>query len=179
MPARLPGVIGRIDAVGLTGRNGDRYKSYSLGMKQRLAIAATLLKRPELLSSHILVEVQQVCTSVTIIGRGRMLASGPVDELVGSSTVYRVDCASPEEARRVLTGAGFTGAGFTVHDGLHVETIDPASITRPLTARSPPRLGGNEACLGGSTADPRCRESGARGAVGAFDSGGVRSDAAQ
>src|SRR3712207_5415280 len=38
---------GRIDAaletVGLTGRDRDRYKSYSLGMKQRLAIAATLL----------------------------------------------------------------------------------------------------------------------------------------
>ena len=44
---------GRVDAaletVSLAGRDRDRFKSYSLGMKQRLAIAATLLKEPELL----------------------------------------------------------------------------------------------------------------------------------
>ncbi len=38
-----------LDQVGLLERAGDRYKSYSLGMKQRLAIAATLLKEPRLL----------------------------------------------------------------------------------------------------------------------------------
>lgn len=38
-----------IDLVGLTGRGGDKYKTYSLGMKQRLGIAAALLPNPELL----------------------------------------------------------------------------------------------------------------------------------
>ena len=38
-----------IDRVGLQGRGGDKYKSYSLGMKQRLGIAAALLPRPEVL----------------------------------------------------------------------------------------------------------------------------------
>ncbi len=42
-------VDGALDRVGLAGRGSDRYRSYSLGMKQRLAIAATLLKEPELL----------------------------------------------------------------------------------------------------------------------------------
>jgi len=85
-------------------------------MKQRLAIAATLLKNPDLLildeptngldpagnrdiremirelgesgvtvllNSHILAEVQQVCHSVSIIGNGRLLTSGDVNELTG------------------------------------------------------------------------------------------------
>jgi ABC-2 type transport system ATP-binding protein len=52
--ARLGGVAGSVvdsvlDQVGLAGRAGDRYGSYSLGMKQRLGIAAALLRRPELL----------------------------------------------------------------------------------------------------------------------------------
>jgi ABC-2 type transport system ATP-binding protein len=151
-----------VETVGLTGRDGDRYKSYSLGMKQRLAIAATLLKQPDLLildeptngldpagireirntirglgesgvtvllSSHILAEVQQVCTSATIIGNGRLLASGPVDELVGASTAFRVGAPDPEAARQVLTTAG-----FTVADGLLVETDRPADVTQALAA---------------------------------------------
>ena len=154
-----------VETVGLTGRDQDRYKSYSLGMKQRLAIAATLLKSPELLildeptngldpagireirdtirqlgesgvtvllSSHILAEVQQVCTSATIIGNGRMLASGRVDDLIGTSTSYRLGVPDPEAARGVLTGAGFTltGAG----DDLLVETNTPAAVTEALGA---------------------------------------------
>ena len=45
-PARVPAVI---EQVGLTGRERDPFRTYSLGMKQRLAIAATLLKEPDLL----------------------------------------------------------------------------------------------------------------------------------
>ena len=135
---------GRVDeslaTVSLTGRDKDRYKSYSLGMKQRLAIAATLLKQPDLLildeptngldpagireiretirhlgesgvtvllSSHILAEVQQVCDSATIIGQGRMLASGRVEDLLaGSGTAYRLVVAEPERAAEVLRAAG-------------------------------------------------------------------------
>ncbi len=130
-----------IETVGLTGRDGDRFRSYSLGMKQRLAIAATLLKDPALLildeptngldpagireirdtiralgergvtvllSSHILAEVQQVCTSATIIGNGRLLASGTVADLLAAGAAYRVDVAVPGEARRLLDAAGLS-----------------------------------------------------------------------
>lgn len=149
-----------VETVGLTGRDKDRFKTYSLGMKQRLAIAATLLKDPALLildeptngldpagireirdtirglgeagvtvllSSHILAEVQQVCTSATIIGQGRMLASGRVDELVGASSAYRIAVDDPDAARQVLIDAG-----FSVGDGMLVETDRPADVTRAL-----------------------------------------------
>jgi ABC-2 type transport system ATP-binding protein len=155
-----------IETVGLTGRDRDRYKAYSLGMKQRLAIAATLLKDPQLLildeptngldpggireirdtilllgeqgvtvllSSHILAEVQQVCTSATIIGNGRVLASGRVEELLagGTAASYRVSVPDAPAARDALTGAGFA----VVADGsgpLLVESEDPGLITRTL-----------------------------------------------
>ncbi len=153
-----------LGTVSLGERDGDRYKSYSLGMKQRLAIAATLLKDPQLLildeptngldpagireiretirtlgesgvtvllSSHILAEVQQVCSSVTIIGNGRMLASGKVDDLIGASTAYRVRIGDRAAAVRLLEEAG-----FTLHpdgDGVRVETDrPPEDITRTL-----------------------------------------------
>lgn len=149
--------------VGLAERAEDRYKSYSLGMKQRLAIAATLLKSPDLLildeptngldpagireirelirdlgaagvtvllSSHILAEVQQVCTSATIIGNGRMLMSGDVEELLGS-TSHRLRVSDPDAAAVALVAAGMTvrrDAGV-----LDVVTDEPGEqITRVL-----------------------------------------------
>jgi len=161
-----------IETVGLSGRDRDRYKSYSLGMKQRLAIAATLLKEPQLLildeptngldpagireirdtirdlgddgvtvllSSHILGEVQQVCSSATIIGNGRMLASGRVDDLLGSGTSYRVAVPDGPTAAAVLERAGF--AVSTTEQGrvageLSVESGGPPEAINRALAES-------------------------------------------
>jgi ABC-2 type transport system ATP-binding protein len=169
--ARSIGVPSRnVDAaiaqVGLSGRDGERFKGYSLGMKQRLAIAATLLKSPDLLildeptngldpagirdirdmirdlgeggvtvllSSHILAEVQQVCDSVSIIGKGRLLASGRVDALIGAGAATGIRVGVRD---RDLAAGHLNAAGLRVRregDGLLVEgATDPAEVTRLL-----------------------------------------------
>jgi ABC-type multidrug transport system ATPase subunit len=157
-----------LEQAGLGDRGRDKYRTYSLGMKQRLAIAATLLKAPELLifdeptngldpagireirntmrslgeqgktvlvSSHILDEVEQVADRVSIIGHGRLLASGPVSDVIGdqSATSMRVGVADPVAAQRILTDGGLVvrqDAGLLVVIGV----ADGAEITERLAA---------------------------------------------
>ena len=144
--ARAMGAQRAVDEVlertGLRERADEPYRGYSLGMKQRLAIAATLLKSPDLLifdeptngldpagiheirgtmrrlgqeghavlvSSHILAEVEQVADTVSIIGRGRLLASGSVAEIVGERGAgVRVGIEDPDGAAQVLQTAGLS-----------------------------------------------------------------------
>ncbi len=61
-----------------------------------------------LLSSHILAEVQQVCSSVSIISEGSLLKSGRVRDLIGESTSRtRVGVADPDRAARLLLETGY------------------------------------------------------------------------
>lgn len=168
---RPPGIVDQVlEQAGLGERGKDKYRTYSLGMKQRLAIAATLLKEPDLLifdeptngldpagireirntmrslgeqgrtvlvSSHILDEVEQVADTVSIIGHGRLLATGRVADVIGDQTAtsVRVGVADPVAAQRILTDGGL----LVRQDGglLLVEGIsDGAEITRRLAAHN-------------------------------------------
>ena len=87
-----------------------------------------------LLSSHVLAEVQQACSSVSIIGDGKLLASGKVDDLLGESTAStRVGVPDTRRATAVLTDAGYTvspdGDALLVQGHEH-----PGEITRALAA---------------------------------------------
>ncbi|MFZ1579853.1 MAG: ABC transporter ATP-binding protein [Saprospiraceae bacterium] len=103
--------------VNLVDRRKSNFSTYSLGMKQRLAIAATLIGEPEVLifdeptngldpqgiaevreilkkiantgktvimASHILDEVEKICSHVAIIKKGQLLATGPVGSIINS-----------------------------------------------------------------------------------------------
>jgi ABC-2 type transport system ATP-binding protein len=160
-----------LEIVELTDRADDRFKGYSLGMKQRLGIAAALLKQPRLLildepsngldpagirdvrelirrlgrdghttvllSSHLLAEIQQVCDSVSILARGRRVASGAVSEVLASrsSSDVRVRVPDAAAAAGVLQHAGFAVSPPDAPDGRTVlvqATGSPADITRVL-----------------------------------------------
>src|SRR5262249_55224465 len=130
--AREPEAHNRIDAalerVGLADRADDRVSNYSMGMRQRLGIAACLIANPELLildepmngldpagmlelrallaegrtvvlSSPLLDEVEKTCDQVAIVDRGRVVRQGRVVDLTAQATPrLRVECADPSRA---------------------------------------------------------------------------------
>jgi ABC-2 type transport system ATP-binding protein len=129
-----------LDRVGLAAAAGKRYRNYSLGMKQRLAIAAALLQPRELIildeptngldpqgtrevrtlirqiaadgttvfvSSHLLAEVEQICTHVGVMRAGRLVFQGSLPGLrrTGAARVT-VQTADADGAVKVLAALG-------------------------------------------------------------------------
>ncbi len=147
-PADKAHVTEALEIAGLGDAVHRRVRTYSQGMRQRLAIAQSMLGLPDLLvldeptngldppqihqmrevlrryaaagrtvlvSSHLLAEVEQTCDHVVVMHHGRLVASGPVDEIVGGGgeATFRVD--QPAEAAEVLRGVD--GVEDVVVDG--------------------------------------------------------------
>ena len=159
-----------LDRVGLLAAAKKRYRHYSLGMKQRLAIAAGLLRPRELIildeptngldpqgtrevralirqiaadgttvfvSSHLLAEVEQICTHVGVMRTGRLVFQGSLPELRRTGAVrVTVQTADPEAAAKVLSVLGLADAQAT-EAGTPRPRRRPSSATRRRSRSAP------------------------------------------
>ena len=158
-----------LERVGLANAAQKKAKAYSLGMKQRLGIAAALLQARDLLvldeptngldpqgmreirslikslaadgttvflSSHLLDEIEQVCTHAAVMSRGRLVIQGTVDQL-GAGQRARLAVTTPDAsaAEKVLADLGGTDLhveGERVHcdaEGLEPDAVCAALVT--------------------------------------------------
>ncbi|MDE3183854.1 MAG: ABC transporter ATP-binding protein [Bacteroidota bacterium] len=124
-----------LETVDLTKRKDSKFSTYSLGMKQRLAIASCLLGSPSVLifdeptngldpvgiaeirelmkklyregktiimASHLLDEVEKVCTDVAILKRGELIVSGKVNEILSNEDMVEVSAKDHAKLVSVL-----------------------------------------------------------------------------
>jgi ABC-2 type transport system ATP-binding protein len=128
-------VTEKLELVGLLDRKDSKFKTFSLGMKQRLAIASALLNDPEilildeptngldpqgirqirdlirliasqgttiLLASHLLDEVEKVCTHVVVLRYGKMLYQGPVDAMASNEGFFELEAKDNNALIQIL-----------------------------------------------------------------------------
>lgn len=172
-------IDGALERVGLTAAARKPYRQYSLGMKQRLGLAAALLRPRELLvldeptngldpqgtrevrhlvrelagegatilvSSHLLSEIDQVCTHVGVMREGKLLMQGPRESL-GTEDVAQVRLTTEPEhlgaALETLARMGLTAPEADGPDAVTAKlgTVPLADVAPALVAAGIPVLG--------------------------------------
>jgi ABC-2 type transport system ATP-binding protein len=153
-PEAFDRIDGALARVGLSDRAGDRVRTYSQGMRQRLGVARCLLADPELLildepmngldpggilefrtmigelvgegrtvflSSHLLDEIEKTCHAAAVIDRGRMIAQGPIETLLGGGQrELEVGCDDSHAALDLLDGHHAVAAARETAEGLRI-----------------------------------------------------------
>jgi ABC-2 type transport system ATP-binding protein len=158
--ARIEEALAR---VGLSGIDRRPVKAYSLGMRQRLGLAAALLRQPRLLvldeptngldpkgiheirdllielnaagttvflSSHLLSEVEQLCTRVGIVDRGRLVLEDELATIRGATGLVLVQSPDAAEVVPLLNGQLVARDG----ENLVIRHEDPATLNATLVA---------------------------------------------
>lgn len=153
-----------LEETKLSERKKSRFKTLSLGMKQRLGIAAALLGDPEILvldeptngldpegiaevrdtvmvqvekgktlilASHILSEVEKICSHVAILKNGELLASGSVEEILAEEEVVEFSCTENEKLKAILQNSDIVLHTRT-ENGLLVATLAPGMHSSDL-----------------------------------------------
>lgn len=164
-----------LDQVSLLERKEDKFRTYSLGMKQRLSIASALLCDPEvmlldeptngldpqgiaeirelivdiansgktiLLASHLLDEVQKVCTHFAVLRRGKLIHTGLVEDVSKGDMLIEVK-ANADNLQEVLENSGmalkvkreldkFT---MTMQNGYSPEDVNAYLFKNNITAK--------------------------------------------
>ena len=150
-----------IDWVGLTGREKSKVKTYSHGMRTRLALAQALLPQPELLildepgdgldpegihemrqtillSSHHLNEVEQLCTRIAVLNRGKKIFDGTVAEATHRQNWVRLRVGDFALAIEQLRRAGLiTGERdqslISLSDGVEADQVVRLLVERGIS----------------------------------------------
>ncbi len=150
-----------LELVNLTQRQHSKFNTYSLGMKQRLAIGACLLGNPDVLvfdeptngldpvgiaeirelikklylqgktiimASHLLDEVEKVCTHVAILKKGVLVSTGDVNEILANEDIIEVGAVDFEKLRAVLGQIG--GFSSMKDDGRLIQLFVPVGTAQ-------------------------------------------------
>jgi ABC-2 type transport system ATP-binding protein len=157
-----------LELVGLLDRKKDKFSTYSLGMKQRLAIASAMLNDPEvlildeptngldpmgiiqirdiissiatkgttiILASHLLDEVEKVCSHVIVLRNGKSLYSGEVNGMTNSKPYFELSAADMTSLKAALQQIGGMTIGTQHGDVVRVDyegNMTPESLNRML-----------------------------------------------
>lgn len=155
-----------VDWVGLTGREKSKVKTYSHGMRARLALAQALLPKPELLildepgsgldpegiaemrqtiarlhrdlgltillSSHLLSEVEQLCTRLAVLNQGRKVFEGSMEETKRRNQWVRLRVNDFAVAAKILTEAKMISSHRDARQIALVDGVDTDLVVRKL-----------------------------------------------